>query len=166
MFAKGVMLVGVAAVVAVLMEPWSRFVHARGWHGPLYWIHRTHHPQERRRTWLELNDVFSLVHAVPAMVALYLGGAVLQGASAVLTLGLGLGLTVYGLAYGVVHDGLVHRRLPVGFLERWRYFRRLRAAHEVHHRDGGPPFGLFRGPQELRRATRKGRRDPRSAAPR
>ncbi len=144
-----------AVLVALAMEPWSRFVHGRIWHGPLYGIHRSHHPgPEVGKRWLEFNDVFSLVHAAPAAAALYFGWAVFTGPAAVVAVGVGLGLVAYGLAYMVVHDGLVHGRLPVGFLGRWRYFRRLRAAHEVHHRRGGAPFGLFLGPAELRRLRR------------
>lgn len=146
-------VVSIAALVASLMEPWSRFVHARFWHGPLYRVHQTHHPDPTSdRRWLEANDLFSLVHGIPAAVAIYLGLGVFSGPMAVVTLGVGIGLCVYGLAYMIVHDGLVHGRLPVGFLKRWRYFRRVRAAHEIHHRDGGAPYGLFLGPQELRMA--------------
>lgn len=142
--------------VACAMEPWSAFVHGRFWHGPLYGIHRTHHPEAPLDgRWLEVNDVFSVVHAVPAMGALALGFSVGAGPLAVLALGLGIGLSLYGTVYALVHDGLVHGRFPVRFLMRWRFFRRIRAAHEVHHRAGGPPYGLFLGPQELRRARSK-----------
>jgi beta-carotene 3-hydroxylase len=51
----------------------------------------------------------------------------------------------------VVHDGLVHGRLPVGFLRRSAYLRRVVAAHRVHHARGGAPYGLFLGPWVLRR---------------
>lgn len=146
---------GLGLVVACAMEPWSRFVHGRFWHGALYGIHRTHHPETPGRRWLEVNDVFSLVHGVPAAACLYLGLGVLDGAAAVAPTAIGLGLSGYGLAYTVVHDGLVHGRLPVRFLEQWRYFRRIRGAHEVHHRHGGPPYGLFLGPRELKRARRR-----------
>lgn len=142
----------VATLVAVGMEPWSRIVHDRLWHGALYRIHRTHHPAPGAPpTWLEANDVFSIVHAPPAMLALYLGLRG-EGLPAAMATGFGLGMSVYGVAYVLVHDGLVHGRLPMGFLRRWRYFRRIRAAHEIHHRHGGVPFGLFLGPRELRRA--------------
>jgi beta-carotene 3-hydroxylase len=158
--------VGLSLVVACAMEPWSRFVHGRWWHGPLYGLHRTHHPDATEdRRWWEANDLFSLLHALPAAFALYFGWAVLDGVAAVLATGLGLGLCSYGMAYVVVHDGLVHGRLPVGFLARWRFFRRVRAAHEVHHRQGGVPFGLFLGPRELRRAQTRVRRAGHDAAP-
>jgi len=43
----------------------------------------------------------------------------------------GLGITLFGMAYMFVHDGLVHRRFPVGPIENVPYFRRVAAAHQV-----------------------------------
>jgi len=43
----------------------------------------------------------------------------------------GLGITLFGIAYMFVHDGLVHRRFPVGPIENVPYFRRVAAAHQV-----------------------------------
>ena len=65
--------------------------------------------------------------------------------------GAGLGITVFGIAYMFVHDGLVHRRFPVGPVARVPWLRRVAAAHRLHHTEkyGGAPFGMFLGPQEL-----------------
>ncbi|MGF1507899.1 MAG: beta-carotene hydroxylase [Myxococcota bacterium] len=157
---------GIAFAVACAMEPWSRFVHAHLWHGPLYGLHRTHHRHPSAGSGgLEGNDLFSAAHAGVAALALYLGLESLDHSGAVVATGLGGGLCGYGLAYIMVHDGFVHGRLPVGFLGRWRFFRRVRAAHEIHHRHGGLPFGLFLGPWELRRSKTERRcrqPDPRS----
>ena len=48
--------------------------------------------------------------------------------------------------------GLVHRRFPVGPISDVPYFKRLKAAHRIHHNDtfNGSPFGLFLAEQELR----------------
>lgn len=43
----------------------------------------------------------------------------------------GLGITVFGMAYMFVHDGLVHRRFPVGPIAKVPYLRRVAAAHQV-----------------------------------
>ncbi|XP_008437326.1 beta-carotene 3-hydroxylase 1, chloroplastic isoform X5 [Cucumis melo] len=63
----------------------------------------------------------------------------------------GLGITVFGMAYMFVHDGLVHRRFPVGPIAAVPYLRRVAAAHHIHHTDkfDGVPYGLFLGPKEL-----------------
>ncbi len=152
--------------VACAMEPWSRLVHRALWHGVLYRVHRTHHPPPGSPpTRLEANDVFSILHAIPGVVALYLGFNAWEGWAAALAAGVGAGMSLYGVAYMVVHDGLVHRRLPLGALRRWRLLRRVAAAHEVHHRSGGPPYGLFLGPQELRaRAVQRRAAEPREVA--
>ncbi|KAG6426535.1 hypothetical protein SASPL_110760 [Salvia splendens] len=63
----------------------------------------------------------------------------------------GLGITVFGIAYMFVHDGLVHRRFPVGPIAEVPYFRKVASAHQLHHTDkfNGVPYGLFLGPKEL-----------------
>ena len=50
----------------------------------------------------------------------------------------------------------MHERLPVGFLLRFRWFRRIQGAHKRHHIKGTYPYGLFLGPQELQRAVKRG----------
>ena len=43
----------------------------------------------------------------------------------------GLGITVFGMAYMFVHDGLVHKRFPVGPIANVPYLRKVAAAHQV-----------------------------------
>jgi hypothetical protein len=45
----------------------------------------------------------------------------------------GLGITMFGIAYMFVHDGLVHRRFPVGPIADVPYFQKVAAAHQVDH---------------------------------
>lgn len=40
---------------------------------------------------------------------------------------------MFGMAYMFVHDGLVHRRFPVGPIAHVPYLRRVAAAHQVCH---------------------------------
>ncbi|XP_073044329.1 beta-carotene hydroxylase 2, chloroplastic-like isoform X2 [Primulina eburnea] len=63
----------------------------------------------------------------------------------------GLGITMFGIAYMFVHDGLVHKRFPVGPIANVPYFRRVASAHQLHHSEkfNGVPYGLFLGPKEL-----------------
>ncbi|RRT56618.1 hypothetical protein B296_00031723 [Ensete ventricosum] len=49
----------------------------------------------------------------------------------------GLGITLFGMAYMFVHDGLVHRRFPVGPIANVPYFRRVAAAHQELEEVGG-----------------------------
>lgn len=150
------LFLGVAAAVlaACAMEPWARVLHGRLWHGVLWNVHASHH--EPRHGRFERNDALSGLHA-PFAMALVVTGCQLHGALGALLVGAGAGMTAFGLAYLVVHDGLVHERLPVAFLLRFAYFRRIRAAHRVHHTRGAEPYGLFRGPEELLALKRRER---------
>lgn len=150
------LLIGLATAVlaACALEPWARLLHGRFWHGPLWGVHASHH--EPRQGRFERNDALSGLHAPLAMV-LVVVGCQLPGATGAILVGAGVGMTAFGFAYLVVHDGLVHERLPVAFLLRFAYFRRIRAAHRVHHARGAEPYGLFRGPEELLALKRRER---------
>jgi len=149
-----------ALAVAFGMELWARVLHGKVWHRWLWSVHKSHH-QRRRGKW-EANDAFAIVHA-PAAIALILYGSSAPGLLRDLAFGLGLGMTLFGVAYAVVHDGFIHGRLPVAWLSKVRYFEHVRIAHERHHRGGrgGAPYGLFLGPWESpslkRRASSTGR---------
>ena len=54
----------------------------------------------------------------------------------------GPGVTAYGLAYLVVHDLYIHRRLPL-LPARVAWLEPLAEAHGIHHRYGGAPFGML-----------------------
>ncbi len=145
----------VGVPVALAMEPWAAFLHGKVWHRWGYILHESHH---RPRTGpFEANDLFALTHAIPAICLILYGCVGPQGWVREAGFGFGLGLTAFGLAYALVHDGLVHERLPVGILKRSAWLRTIVAAHRVHHRDGAVPYGLFRGPAELRAAARRNR---------
>ncbi|OMP03964.1 Fatty acid hydroxylase [Corchorus olitorius] len=133
---------------AVGMEFWARWAHRALWHASLWHMHESHHrPREGP---FELNDVFAIVNAVPA-IALLSYGFFNKGLVPGLCFGAGLGITVFGMAYMFVHDGLVHKRFPVGPIANVPYFRKVAAAHQLHHTDkfSGVPYGLFLGPKEL-----------------
>ncbi|KAL6990490.1 Phospholipase A2 crotoxin acid subunit CA [Sarracenia purpurea var. burkii] len=133
---------------AVGMEYWARWAHRALWHDSLWHMHESHHrPREGP---FELNDVFAIINAVPA-IALLSFGFFHKGLLPGLCYGAGLGITVFGIAYMFVHDGLVHKRFPVGPIANVPYFRRVAAAHQLHHSDKfkGVPFGLFLGPTEV-----------------
>uniref|UniRef100_A0A7N0RBC8 beta-carotene 3-hydroxylase n=1 Tax=Kalanchoe fedtschenkoi TaxID=63787 RepID=A0A7N0RBC8_KALFE len=133
---------------AVGMEFWARWAHRALWHSSLWHMHESHHlPREGA---FELNDVFAIINAVPA-IALLAYGFFNKGFFPGLCFGAGLGITVFGMAYMFVHDGLVHRRFPVGPVAHVPYLRRVAAAHQLHHsaKFQGVPYGLFLGPMEL-----------------
>ncbi|KAK4487231.1 hypothetical protein RD792_006551 [Penstemon davidsonii] len=133
---------------AVGMEFWARWAHEALWHASLWHMHESHHrPREGP---FELNDIFAIINAVPA-IALLNYGFFHKGLVPGLCFGAGLGITVFGMAYMFVHDGLVHRRFPVGPIADVPYLRKVAAAHQLHHTEkfNGVPYGLFLGPKEL-----------------
>ncbi|KAL6127162.1 hypothetical protein ACLB2K_075205 [Fragaria x ananassa] len=133
---------------AVGMEFWARWAHKALWHASLWHMHESHH--KPREGPFELNDVFAIINAVPA-IALLNYGFFHKGYVPGLCFGAGLGITVFGMAYMFVHDGLVHKRFPVGPIANVPYFRKVAAAHQLHHSEKfkGVPYGLFLGPQEV-----------------
>lgn len=143
-----------AVFVCLLMEPWSAWVHRAVWHGPLWFIHRTHHRDRIDGTpqgWVA-NDLLSAAHA-PIAIGLIAGGYwwvdVLAGAVA---LGAGIGMTVYGALYVVFHDGMVHARLPVAGLANVKMFADMKEAHALHHKTNASPHGFFLSAWLLQRA--------------
>lgn len=133
---------------AVGMEFWARWAHQALWHASLWHMHESHH--KPREGPFELNDIFAIINAVPA-IALLSYGFFNKGLIPGLCFGAGLGITVFGMAYMFVHDGLVHRRFPVGPIANVPYFRKVAAAHQLHHTDKfkGVPYGLFLGSKEI-----------------
>ena len=135
------MLAAVAGAVAT--ELWAGLIHGSGWHGPLWFMHRSHHHPKGP---LEANDALSFSHAPIAIVLIVYGCEAAPGFLTDAAFGFGLGMTFFGLSYLLVHDGFVHGRLPMGWLARFDYFRKVRAWHRVHHSTGEVPYGFFAPP--------------------
>lgn len=139
----------VAVVAFVAMEPAVALVHRTVMHGRRGWLwHVSHHrggapgPQgghaTRRR--FERNDLYPVVFAAITVSAMAAGAAV---AALRPVLWAGFGITAYGAAYLVLHDGFVHGRLGTLPGARSRYVRWVRDAHHVHHATGRAPYGLL-----------------------
>lgn len=142
--------------IAVFMEFWAMFLHGQLWHGVLWFSHRSHH--EPKTSYLEFNDIFAAFHASLAIFLIVYGFEAGPGFWYEISIAAGFGMTTFGMAYFLVHDGFIHERLPVHFLAKIAYLRRVRNSHRVHHlRDHQGPYGLFLGEWELRRAHKQRR---------
>ena len=121
------------------MEGFAWVMHKYVMHGWLWVWHRSHH--EPRLGLFELNDLFAVVFAAPAIVAIYVG---VHGTPWLLPIG--LGITAYGAVYFGFHDGLVHKRFKVPF-GKGRYWKTLIQAHRLHHavhtKEGAVSFGFL-----------------------
>ena len=139
----------------VAMELTAAAVHRYIMHGWGWGWHRSHH--EPRSGALERNDLYALVFA-GLSVLLFVAGSRWP-----ILWWVGVGTVVYGLLYALVHDGLVHRRLPIGSVPRTGYLKRLVQAHRLHHstrgRQGAVSFGFLYAPpvQRLVEQLRAGR---------
>lgn len=141
----------IVAVTVAAME-WLAFaVHKHVMHGWGWAWHRSHH--EQREGPLEKNDLYALFFAGLSLLcftALPLLWKPLWW--------VGAGTVVYGLLYTILHDGLVHRRLPFLSSPRRGYLKRLVQAHRLHHsvrdRQGAVSFGFLYA-QPVRRLKRE-----------
>ena len=146
-------LIVLAAFVAMEGVAWAS--HKYVMHGFAWGWHRDHH-EPHDRFW-ERNDHFGLIGAGLSIAMFALGSPLVMGARAWAPgTWIGLGVLAYGIAYSLVHDGLVHQRW-FRWVPRQGYARRLVQAHHLHHatvgREGGVSFGflLARRPEALKR---------------
>mmetsp|Transcript_7435 Transcript_7435/g.25583 ORF Transcript_7435/g.25583 Transcript_7435/m.25583 type:complete len:354 (+) Transcript_7435:111-1172(+) len=145
----GTLFCTLGAVVG--MEFYARYAHRILWHeNEMGWsLHESHHLP--RTGPFEANDIYAVANAVPAL-SLCIYGFLHPGLVAAMCWGTGLGITLYGWMYMFVHDGLVHKRFPVGPLGELPSLKRIAVAHTIHHSEkfGGVPYGLFLAEDELK----------------
>lgn len=122
-------------------ELFSIPLHRYVFHGPLWFIHKSHHSSRHRA--LEHNDIFSLFFAGLSIGLMALGFFVPEYHEAFFV---GLGICVYGAVYFVVHDLMAHKRY-YPLRPKNRVVKALVLAHRRHHQRvdkvGQGPWGLF-----------------------
>jgi len=109
-------------------------------HGFLWKLHQTHHtPQKRFWEW---NDLFFAYYGLLAMFCFIYGSANLD-----YRFWIGVGISLYGFVYFIIHDLFIHRRLRLFGKTRNSYLKALEIAHKMHHktrgRVGSEAFGLL-----------------------
>ena len=137
----------------ISMEGVAWFAHKYVMHGLLWSWHRDHH-QVEPDSFLEKNDLFFIVFALPGISLIIFGS---NGFT--ISFWLGLGIALYGLCYFVVHDVFIHRRLSLFKHTKLPYFKALRKAHKIHHkkqeRKDGECFGMLWGPRKYFKEARQ-----------
>lgn len=126
----------VILVAFVAMEAVSYLAHRYVMHGPGMGLHRSHHRRTAGR--FEANDLFPVMFAAVTIMAMT-AGVTLPSLHALYTVG--IGVTLYGAAYGFVHDVYIHGRL--GRLPRMPLFEWMKESHRIHHLFGGEPYGML-----------------------
>jgi len=134
---------------------WS--MHKYVMHTFLWSLHRDHHEKDHDK-FFELNDAFFVVFAIPGILLIYYG---FQGSGLIdVRFWIGLGITIYGMAYVMAHDIFIHQRMPP-WLKRSDniYFRAMRKAHKVHHKhlgkEDGECFGFLWVPLKYIKAEKQ-----------
>ncbi len=147
----------IAIVIAALvgMELFAWWAHRYIMHGWGWAWHRDHH--EPHDNVLEKNDLFAVVFGTIVffmfLIGFYVSAALWWTA---------FGITLYGVIYTLVHDGLVHQRY-FKWVPKRGYAKRLVQAHKLHHatvgKEGGVSFGFVfaRDPQVLKRELKEQR---------
>jgi beta-carotene 3-hydroxylase len=126
----------------ISMEGVAWFAHKYLMHGFLWKFHVDHHDHSNRG-FFEKNDSFFLVFALPGMLTIILGSVF----GIWFLVAIGLGITVYGVCYFLVHDVFIHQRFKWFQNANNRYFKAIRRAHKMHHKhlskEDGECFGML-----------------------
>ena len=126
------------------MEFVAWFAHKYIMHGFLWSWHEDHHkPHHEKDGFFEKNDLFFLVFAIPSMLC-YILGTVTPYLS---LLFVGIGISIYGLIYFLIHDVYIHQRFKWFRQLDSKYSRGILRAHGAHHaiqtKEGCESFGLL-----------------------
>lgn len=141
-------IVAISILIAtfLVMEFVAWFTHKYIMHGFLWVLHEDHHVQTPG--FFQKNDSFFLIFAVPSWLFIMFGA--MNGFD--LRIWIGFGILLYGIAYFLVHEVLIHKRLKKlrTFLFRNvenNYLKAVLRAHHAHHghlgKEDGESFGML-----------------------
>jgi len=112
----------------IIMEGVAWILHKYVMHGFLWYVHKDHHIPHGKKT--ERNDLFALVFVIPSWLLMMFG--IMAGCD--YRLYMGIGITLYGLCYVLVHDGLIHGRIKFIMNTTNPFLLGLRNGHLAHHK--------------------------------
>lgn len=102
-------------------------------------MHKTHH--QKSDSFFEWNDLFAILFAGISIYLMFIDRENFGSRFFI-----GVGITLYGLIYFIVHDWFVHRRITT-FKSNNTYLQAVRKAHKIHHKNrgkaNGKAFGLL-----------------------
>ena len=109
-------------------------------HGLLWYLHKDHHQVEPG--FFEKNDSFFLIFAIPSAYC-YVTGLMYND----FRLYIGIGISLYGFAYFIIHEIIIHQRFKLWSRLDNRYVKTIRRAHKIHHKylgkEDGENFGML-----------------------
>ena len=140
-FMSTFLFIFIALVTFLVMEGITWLTHRFVMHGFLWHLHEDHH--KKGAGFFEKNDAFFLIFAIPSWLCIMLG---LEN-QAYWVAAIGFGIALYGLAYFVVHEVIIHQRFKWFSRSTNAYIRTIRWAHKMHHRhldkQEGESFGML-----------------------
>jgi len=123
------------------MEFVAWFSHKYVMHGFLWSLHKSHHVKSNNV--LEQNDLFAIIFAIPSWLFIMLGVIY----KSPISIWIGSGMTVYGIAYFLVHEIIIHQRIKWFRNLDGKYIKAVRRAHKMHHKhlgkEDGESFGFL-----------------------
>lgn len=132
----------ITLITFLIMECVTWLTHKFVMHGFMWYFHSDHHLPKYPETF-ERNDIFFVIFAAPSIILFYYG--VDSGLNYLFFIGLGIFL--YGLAYFLIHDVLIHQRFKWFKKTNNKYLKGLRKAHKTHHKhldkEHGECFGML-----------------------
>ena len=136
--------IAITLLTVLAMEFVAWFAHKYVMHGFLWSWHEDHHDPIHKTGFFEKNDRFFLVFALPSMTCYILGSLL---ADYRWLLFVGIGISIYGLIYFLIHDVYIHRRFKWFKQLDGKYSRAILRAHGAHHaiqtKEGCESFGLL-----------------------
>jgi len=124
----------------LVMEFMAWFSHKYIMHGFLWYLHKDHH--QPQPGFFEKNDAFFLIFAVPSAYCFITG--IMNND---FRLFIGIGIALYGIAYFIVHDIIIHQRFKLFRNLNNKYVKGIRRAHKIHHKhlgkEQGENFGML-----------------------
>lgn len=124
-----------------IMEGITWLTHRFVMHGFLWYLHEDHH--QKRPGFFEKNDAFFIIFAIPSWLCIMLGSM----NEVYWVVSIGAGIAMYGFAYFLVHEIIIHQRIKLFTRSNNRYIRAIRWAHKMHHKHldkhEGESFGML-----------------------
>ncbi len=131
----------ITLVTFITMEGITWLTHRYVMHGFLWYLHEDHHKKEKG--FFEKNDAFFVIFAIPSWLCIMLGS--MNGLFWVVSIGAGIAL--YGFAYFLVHEIIIHQRFKFFTRSNNLYVKAIRWAHKMHHKhldkEEGESFGML-----------------------
>ncbi len=149
-------LITLGTVIVMEFVAWlahKYIMHGWGWD----WHEDHHKPHFEKEGFFEKNDLFFLVFAIPS-AASYMIGSMSESYSWLFFVG--VGISIYGLIYFLIHDVYIHQRFSWFKQLDSPYSRAILRAHGAHHsktgKEDGVSFGLlFVHPKYFKKSSKE-----------